>query len=549
MNFEQVQMFEALFNQSPSPVSVVKADAPNFTIVAINDLYKIRSRIPVSEIIGKPAFDVYKPWDKASEEQYTLLRQGLEQCVTDKKQTNLPTLCFEAPATDGKSPNRSWWQIQITPVFDESEEVAYLMCITQNVTERELFRLEVDQAKDKEQALNEELQAMNEELASTNEELTSTIEELSHSQGKLHRLNVELEDRINRRTKELMASEQRYRSMLNALPQIAWTNTLDGEVSFFNRRWYDYTGLGYEENKNSAWTKVVHPEDIQRSINSHRAIVATDKPGEYEIREKGADGIYRWHLVRIQPVRNDDGVTEHWIGTATDIDALKQLQQQKDDFISIASHELKTPITSLKASLQLMDKMKDNPSKEVLPKLILQSRKSIQRVSILIEDLLNVSRLQHAEVQLNKSPFILSQLCNSICNPISILGKQKINITGDVEQVVNADEHRVDQVITNLVSNAVKYAPDSEEITLTIINEGDQVKLSVTDRGPGIPVEKVPHLFDRYYRVDAAGYQASGLGLGLYISSEIVKRHGGEIGVESELGKGSTFWFTLPMLS
>jgi signal transduction histidine kinase len=196
-----------------------------------------------------------------------------------------------------------------------------------------------------------------------------------------------------------------------------------------------------------------------------------------------------------------------------------------------------------------MDKMRDKgpTSKEMLPKLILQARRSIQRVSTLVEDLLNVSRLQQGEVKLNKTTFILSQLLNACCSPISIMGKHKIRITGDVELEVFADEHRIDQVVVNLVNNAVKYAPESEFIVLNIQQEGQMVKVSVADQGPGIPKEKIAHLFDRYYRVDSAGTHGSGLGLGLYISAEIIRRHGGQMGVDSELGKGSTFWFTLPI--
>ncbi|WP_345954805.1 ATP-binding protein [Mucilaginibacter sp. PAMB04168] len=542
------QMFEALFNQSPSPVSVVRADAPAFTIVAVNDVYVKRSHLNKDQILNKPSFDVYRPWDEASAEQFKLLREGLMQAVYDKQQVNLPTLSFDAPAKDGEAGSRSWWQIQISPVLDTAGEVEYLMCVTRNVTEQEQVRKQAEESREKEQELNEELQVINEELAATNEELTSTIEELSYSQERLSRLNNELEERITARTAALTASERRYKTILNTLPQIAWTTTLQGEVSFFNQRWYEYTGLSVEQSKATGWEDVIHPDDLEYSVRTYRDIVATKRPGEYELREKGTDGIYRWHLIRVQPIRNEFGDIEHWIGTATDIDSIKQLQQQKDDFISIASHELKTPITSLKASLQLMDKVKDNPTSDMMPRLILQSRKSIQRVSVLIEDLLNVSRLQQGEVQLNKSTFIVSQLLNACCNPIAIMGKQKIKIDGEVELQVCADEHRIDQVVTNLVNNAVKYAPESEYITLCIEKDFDMVKVSVSDNGPGVPEDKIPHLFDRYYRVDSSGYHASGLGLGLYISAEIIKRHGGEIGVDSKIGKGSTFWFTLPLI-
>jgi len=112
---------------------------------------------------------------------------------------------------------------------------------------------------------------------------------------------------------------------------------------------------------------------------------------------------------------------------------------------------------------------------------------------------------------------------------------------------VYADEHAIDQVVVNFVNNAVKYAPDSVEIVMVVENLGDKAKISVKDSGPGIAEEKIPHLFERYYQAQPAGFNNSGLGLGLYISSEIVRRHGGEIGVESELGKGSSFWITLPL--
>ncbi|MBC8112507.1 MAG: ATP-binding protein, partial [Verrucomicrobia bacterium] len=122
-----------------------------------------------------------------------------------------------------------------------------------------------------------------------------------------------------------------------------------------------------------------------------------------------------------------------------------------------------------------------------------------------------------------------------------------IKTEGDMQVKVYADAARIDQVVINFVNNAVKYASGSKEIRICIEKVDDMAKVSVIDKGQGIPKEKLLHLFDRFYRVDSSGSQYSGLGLGLYISSEIIKKHNGQIGVESELGKGSTFWFTLPV--
>ncbi|MDB5025635.1 MAG: domain S-box protein [Mucilaginibacter sp.] len=547
MNAFKEKIFEALFNQAGTPICIIKADAPRFTIIAINEEYKKNSRRATNDIIGKSVFDVYKAWDKASEEQFKLLESGLFQTKAKKSAVNLPVLYFEAPAADGQSVEQSWWQINIMPVFMENDHVEYLMCSTFNVTKEELARLSMEDAKQKEQQLHKELQEVNEKLTVTNEKLNVTIEELRQTQENLYQLNNELEQRIAARTHALTESEGRLKLILDALPQIAWTNTVAGEADFYNRRWYEYTGIDVDENDPWKWKEALHPDDLTYCLDSYWAILQSNEPGEFEIREKEKHGMYRWHLVRMQPLRNEAGEVIHWIGTATDIDDLKQLQQQKDDFISIASHELKTPITSLKVSLQLLDRMKNNPSSEMLPKMISQSRKSMQKISTLVDDLLNVSRIQKGQLPLNKTTFTISELLNSCCNPISITGKHRFHIAGDKELKVHADEHRIEQVMINFITNAVKYAPNSTDISIIIQKENNQVKVSVMDKGPGIPKDKIPHLFDRYYRVDSTGYHASGLGLGLYISSEIIKRHGGEIGTESELGKGSTFWFTLPL--
>jgi signal transduction histidine kinase len=142
---------------------------------------------------------------------------------------------------------------------------------------------------------------------------------------------------------------------------------------------------------------------------------------------------------------------------------------------------------------------------------------------------------------------VISKLINESCNNIRVAGKYHITIAGDMTLEVNADAERIDQVIINFVNNATKYAPNSTEIVLLIERLPMFVKVSVTDQGPGIAPDKQQHLFARYYRADNSGNQYSGLGLGLYISSEIIKKHNGEIGVISEPGKGSTFWFTLPL--
>ncbi|MFI5162472.1 MAG: ATP-binding protein [Sphingobacteriales bacterium] len=406
---------------------------------------------------------------------------------------------------------------------------------------------EIASANEELNASNEDLATANEEINAANEQLVEAQEELYQSQQSLQELNDGLEESIEARTRELVASQGHFRVMMETMPQIAWTSSVDGEVTFYNKQWYDYTGLDYEQTKGWQWQSIIHPDDLAYNIEKYTSILKSGKQGEFEVREKRHDGNYRWHLVRLQPVTNEQGEIQLWVGTATDIHELKNLQQQKDDFISIASHELKTPVTSLKVSLQLLDRNKDTPTAPIVPKLIGQANKSLDRVSILIEDLLNVSKLNQGQLHLNKRQFNVNEVVNDCCQHVRMEGAHSIITEGDNQLEAYGDAERIEQVVVNFVNNAIKYAPNSKEIRVRIEKQDGMAKISVGDKGPGIPQDKVPHLFDRYYRVDSQGMQFSGLGLGLYISSEIIKRHGGRIGVDTEEGKGSTFWFTIPL--
>ncbi|HEY4324147.1 MAG TPA: PAS domain S-box protein [Mucilaginibacter sp.] len=391
-------------------------------------------------------------------------------------------------------------------------------------------------------AANEEIAATNEELSAANEELAAAIEEQLATNEEL----LEVQEDLQHTIRDLETSEHRFQIFLDTIPQIAWSSTTGGDVEYYNQRWYEYTGLSFAETKNWGWKQVIHPDDISYNIERLTEITQSEKPGEFEIREKGIDGIYRWHLVRMSPLFGTGGQLEKWIGTATDIDDLKKLQQQKDDFISIASHELKTPLTTLSTSIQLLYKMKGQVSLEKFPVLIEMAHRSMHKMTTLVDGLLNVNRIKESQLPLQKQWFVLSELVNACCNHITMTGRHSVVISGDKTIKVYADEAAIDQVIVNLVNNAIKYAPASKEIGIIIEDKIDHIKLSVKDTGEGIPSEEIPFLFNRYYQTGKQNYKNPGLGLGLYIGSEIIKRHGGKMGVESVLGRGSTFWFTLP---
>lgn len=266
---------------------------------------------------------------------------------------------------------------------------------------------------------------------------------------------------------------------------------------------------------------------------------------EYPIRGLH-DGTIRWVRATGKPYQGDESTPGHFSGTIQDITIQKLEEQRKDDFISIASHELKTPVTSLKGVVQLLERSKDDLSGPAIPKLIDQANRSVDRITNLINDLLNTTKTTEGQLHLNIKEFNIARMLHQSLNDTPISEKHQIIIDGDEDITIHADEQRVVQVVINFVNNAVKYAPDSQKIYVKIEDLVDTVKVSVEDNGPGISDDKIPHLFNRYYRVDLNGSQYSGLGLGLYISAEIIRRHNGRIGVNSSMGQGSIFWFTLP---
>lgn len=289
-----------------------------------------------------------------------------------------------------------------------------------------------------------------------------------------------------------------------------------------------------------------HPEDRKLSDQALQAAKTTGKIF-YEARLLPQGQPMKWVRFQAKVYHDALGNPIRTLGTAIDITQHKALQQQKDDFISIASHELKTPITSLKASLQVLNKMKAHLNPVLFPKLLDQSMRSMAKITTLIDDLLDMSKMNQGQVELKKEWFNIGKMLEKSCEFVREASKYSLVLKGDLDLVVFADEHRIEQVVVNFINNAVKYAPESQQIFVDIKDEVEVLRVTVKDLGPGIPLEKIPYLFERYYRADATGKQVSGLGLGLYISAEIVKRHGGKIGVESIEGHGSSFWFTLPL--
>jgi len=222
-----------------------------------------------------------------------------------------------------------------------------------------------------------------------------------------------------------------------------------------------------------------------------------------------------------------------------------EVDAKKDEFISIVSHELKTPLTTIKAINQLLQKAVSKD--QTYYSFIQKSNHHILRLEKLIADLLDVNNITEGSVALNPSVFDMDFMLQEC-----ISGIQAIHPTHEIYYhpvgitKITADQFRIEQVIINLVNNAVKYSPSAEQVEVKLISTTTAIRIEVKDGGIGIAKKNVNKIFDRYYRIKDTSHHFQGLGLGLYIASRIIEKHHGTIGVDSEFGKGSTFWFTLP---
>jgi len=492
---ESNSKFDIIFNLTSAASKILNSD---LTIIKVNQALIELLGFPAAEIEGTKILDYVCP-------EYRQCWHNLQEALWEKK---LPFFKIEA-CLIRKDKSLVW--VKVTTVLFHENDRTFGFTVLDDFTSTKTLE---DSEKDLKLSL-ENAKKIKAQLRHNERHLTQILETMAEGvciidhTGKLTYSNPMAQKIFGQNQAELLTRVYNDEKWLNL--------RLDGSP------------LPYEE----------HPMAI---------MMASRKPVyDLEISIQPSTGERFYISFNAAPIFDENGFLTEGVGTFMDVTNRRKLIQLKDEFISVASHELKTPITSLKLALQLLTRMKDNPSSVKMPQLIDQANKSLNKVSILIADLLNVSKVNEGQLSLNKKWFTISQVVEDCCYHIRAAGDYTIHTDGDMELQVFADMDRIDQVITNFVNNAVKYAPGSKQIVVHIIKQGTEAKVSVNDNGPGIPNEKLPRLFDRYYRAEMGGNQLSGLGLGLYISAEIIKKHGGQIGAESELGKGSSFWFTLPI--
>jgi PAS domain S-box-containing protein len=358
----------------------------------------------------------------------------------------------------------------------------------------------------------------------------------------------ELAGELFRSKEALEISEGRVRRIIDANIIGVLFAKFDGSVYEANGAFLKMVGYSKKELQEGVinFLKITPPEQRKFDLRAIREMrqKGSHKPFEKEFIRK--DGSRVPVLVGTAYLK---GSKNEGIWLIVDLTERKQLERQKDEFISIASHELKTPVTSLKAYAQVLTKRMTKKGDTDSASHLIKMDNQLDKLTNLIKDLLDVTKIEGGKLQFQNDYFDMNELVREIVEEVQrTTERHAIQITGILTKKLYGDRERIGQVLINLLSNAIKYSPNAEKVTVSLQEGTDTTTICVRDYGVGIPKNMQAKVFDRFFRVnDTRSQTFPGLGLGLYISAEIIKRQKGKIWIESEPGKGSEFCFSLPV--
>jgi len=336
--------------------------------------------------------------------------------------------------------------------------------------------------------------------------------------------------------------------IMGNLPVMICVSGKDKLCFYFNECWLKFTGRTIEQEAGLGWTEMIHPEDLQTFLDFYSTNFDAQKEFKIEYRLKRFDGVYHWMLNNGAPRFDQDKNFAGFICTSVDIDNLKETEQRKDDFISAASHELKTPLTTMKVYAQVLEENLKKNDLEHGIEYVSQINKQIQKFSNLINDLLDLSNIQAKLLEYDKAPFKYEPLLRDVIGHFkNIATSVNVKIEGGTDKKIVGDKDRLAQVIINLLTNAIKYSKTEYDVIVKVELQDKFIKTSVIDWGIQIPKEYKTKIFEKFFRVnDKKNKTFPGLGIGLYFSAQIIKNHGGEIWLEDPKDNETTFSFTLP---
>lgn len=391
------------------------------------------------------------------------------------------------------------------------------------------------------------------------------------SKGRPTRIAGIVQDITERRQAEeaLRESEERFRIIVNSIPQLCWMANADGWIFWYNQRWYDYTGTTPKEMEGWGWQSVHDPDYLPEVVEQWKASLATGKTFDLEFPIRGSDGVYHPFLTRGIPICDQDGRIVRWCGTNTDISERKLIEEQlhaakeeaeqanraKSQFLANMSHEIRTPMNGILGMTHLALKRELPEDVRGFLQLVQQSGQSLLAI---INDILDFSKIEAGMVTIKNQPFNLGGVLESALRLMKTIAGDKglalhFSIDPGVPENVKGDSGRLRQILTNIVGNAIKFSfKGSVSVTVspveTVSQQRHRLLFVVRDEGIGIPQDKIQSIFEDFEQISSSAHvKYGGTGLGLSISKALVEMMGGTIWVESELDKGSTFSFEIEL--
>ena len=385
------------------------------------------------------------------------------------------------------------------------------------------------------------------------QKLESTLVELETAHRKLADREAEAQQRAR-------ASEEQFRSLVEAMPQLAWISGPDGSDLYRNSRWTEYSGVSLTELAERGWRAVIDPALLDDVEEHWRAALGSGRTFDTETRIGSQTGEYKWFIARAVPLRDRNQKIVRWVGTCTDIHDQRMLRDQavqtghmKDEFLATVSHELRTPLNAILGWARMLR------AEAISPAMQTRALESIERNSVaqaqLIDDLLDISRIISGNMRLDLSvidPLEAIQTAVDAVRPSAMAKKVQLLAALDVDKVsVLADPARMQQIVWNLLVNAVKFTPAGGRVQVRAISVDTHFEVTVADTGAGIRADFLSHVFDRFSQQDSSiRRKQGGLGLGLAIVRRLVELHGGTITAASPgEGQGATFRVSMPLAS
>ncbi len=489
-------MLTKALDASISGVIITDNQQPDNPIIYCNKAFETISGYGRDEIIGHNCRFLQK------EDRQQPQRKALADAIKNGESISVEIRNYRKDGT------LFWNELNMSPIKDDRGKTCYFIGVQNDVTRRKKAELDLQHQKDV------------------------------------------MERKVEERTRSLRENEEYLASIVQTVRESLVVLNPDLKVLSVNDHFIKTFKVTREETEGALLYELGNGQwNIPRLKELLESILPTNNPVlEFEVEHDFPHIGKKLMLVNAHRVELEGQYRDRILIAIEDVTDRREIERRKDDFLSIASHELKTPLTTIKGYVQLMHKLMPEDIGEKFKEILRKTGLYVERLNTLIAELLDVSRIQTGNIELHREQFNFDKMVyETVENMQAAQQSHQIIISGNAAETYFGDESHIVQVVNNLISNAIKYSPDATEVEVHLSRVANYIKLSVKDKGMGISPEYHKRIFERFYRVGEIQQRFPGMGIGLYICDQIIKNHGGTLWVESELGKGSTFSFTLPM--